>query len=231
MGDEVSDAFDAFDRRWAERQGVFERRTIRRELELVVMPGQDARALEVARRRGVPESARPKIRRGRDHPRGPHGAHARRVADLSHVQSLAFMLSDCTCFGEATLTSARGSQRRDPWKIFRRVTPPPRRHDDHAPAHDGATTGSPRTERNLVLMSARRVSGSCFGLRAALGEVALVIAGERTGHLADVGQVARIALRVLEDTARQHFPATRAEVVGAGLPRRPVSISSRVGNS
>jgi hypothetical protein len=72
MGDEVSDAFDAFDRRWAERQGVFERRTIRRELELVVMPGQDARALEVARRRGVPESARPKIRRVRDDPRGPH---------------------------------------------------------------------------------------------------------------------------------------------------------------
>ena len=52
MGDEVSDAFDAFDRRWAERRGVFERRTIRRELELVVMPGQDARALEAARRRG-----------------------------------------------------------------------------------------------------------------------------------------------------------------------------------
>jgi hypothetical protein len=54
MGDEVSDAFDAFDRRWAERQGVFEQRTHHRELELVVMPGQDARALEVARRRAVP---------------------------------------------------------------------------------------------------------------------------------------------------------------------------------
>jgi hypothetical protein len=39
MGDEVRDAYDAFDRRWAERQGEFERRTIRRELELVVMPG------------------------------------------------------------------------------------------------------------------------------------------------------------------------------------------------
>jgi hypothetical protein len=72
MDDEVRDAFDAFDRHWAERQGVFERRTIRRKLELVVMPGKDARALEVASRRGVPESARPKIRRVRDHPRGPH---------------------------------------------------------------------------------------------------------------------------------------------------------------
>ena len=51
---------------------MLERRTIRRELEWVVMPGHDARALEVARRRGVPESARPKIRRVRDHPRGPH---------------------------------------------------------------------------------------------------------------------------------------------------------------
>jgi hypothetical protein len=72
MGDEVSDAFDAFDRRWAERQGVFKRRTNRRELELVVMPGQDDRALAVARRRGVPESVRPRIRSVRDHPRGPH---------------------------------------------------------------------------------------------------------------------------------------------------------------
>ena len=34
MGDEVAkDAFDAFDRRWAERHGVFERRSIRRELD------------------------------------------------------------------------------------------------------------------------------------------------------------------------------------------------------
>jgi hypothetical protein len=72
MGDEARDAFDRFDQSWAERQGVFERRTIRRELELVVMPGQDARALEVAKRRGVPESVRPRIRRVRDHPRGPH---------------------------------------------------------------------------------------------------------------------------------------------------------------
>ena len=56
----------------AEQHGVFERRSIRRHLELVVMPGQDARALEVARRRGVPESVRPTIRRVRDHPRGPH---------------------------------------------------------------------------------------------------------------------------------------------------------------
>jgi hypothetical protein len=70
MGDEVSDAFDAFDRRWAERQGVFERRTIRRELELVVMPGEDARALEVARRRAF------RSRRG---PRSEGGATIRAV--------------------------------------------------------------------------------------------------------------------------------------------------------
>jgi hypothetical protein len=71
MGDEVSDAFDAVRRRWAERQGVFERRTIRRELELVVMPGQDARAQggETSRR---PESVRPTIREIRDHLRGLH---------------------------------------------------------------------------------------------------------------------------------------------------------------
>jgi hypothetical protein len=42
MSDEVRDAFDAFDRRWAERQGVFEQRTHHRVLELVEMPGQDA---------------------------------------------------------------------------------------------------------------------------------------------------------------------------------------------
>jgi hypothetical protein len=47
LGDEVGHTLDEFDRSWAERPGVFERRTIRRELELVVMPGQDARALEV----------------------------------------------------------------------------------------------------------------------------------------------------------------------------------------
>jgi hypothetical protein len=47
MGGEVSDAFEAFDRRWPERQGVFEQRTHHRVLELVVMPGRDARALEV----------------------------------------------------------------------------------------------------------------------------------------------------------------------------------------
>jgi hypothetical protein len=32
---DAKDTFDAFDRRWAERQGVFARRVIRRELELV----------------------------------------------------------------------------------------------------------------------------------------------------------------------------------------------------
>ena len=62
MSDNARGAFDEFDRRWAERQGVFERRTIRHELELVVMPGHDHRALEVARRQGVPESVRPTIR-------------------------------------------------------------------------------------------------------------------------------------------------------------------------
>ena len=51
---------------------MFERRTNRRELELVVMPGQDGRALDVARLRGVPESVRPNIRNVRHHPRGPH---------------------------------------------------------------------------------------------------------------------------------------------------------------
>jgi hypothetical protein len=75
MGDEVSDAldaFDAFDRRWAERQGVFEQRRHHRVLELVVMPGQDPRALDVARRRGLPESVRPSIRAVDDLSRGPH---------------------------------------------------------------------------------------------------------------------------------------------------------------
>jgi hypothetical protein len=62
----------AFERRWAERQGVFERRTVHRVLELVVMPGQAGRAREVARLRGVPESVRPKIWTVRDRPRGPH---------------------------------------------------------------------------------------------------------------------------------------------------------------
>jgi hypothetical protein len=38
---DVEDAFDEFDRSWAESHGVFERRTIQRELELVVMPGWD----------------------------------------------------------------------------------------------------------------------------------------------------------------------------------------------
>ena len=69
---DVDGAFDDFDRSWAESQGVFEQRVIRRELELVVMPGRDTPAREVARRCGVPESARPKIRTVRDHPRGPH---------------------------------------------------------------------------------------------------------------------------------------------------------------
>jgi hypothetical protein len=50
----------------------FERWTVHRVVELVVMPGHDDRAREVARRRGVPESVRPKIRTVRDHPRGPH---------------------------------------------------------------------------------------------------------------------------------------------------------------
>lgn len=38
MGDDVRDAFEAFDRHWAERR-VCERRTTRRELWLVVMRG------------------------------------------------------------------------------------------------------------------------------------------------------------------------------------------------
>jgi hypothetical protein len=42
MGDDAEKAFDEFDRSWAERQGVFEQRVVRRELELVVMPGRDA---------------------------------------------------------------------------------------------------------------------------------------------------------------------------------------------
>jgi hypothetical protein len=62
MGDQVSDAYAAFDRRWAERQSVFEQRTHHRVLELVVMLGVDVRALKTARRRGVPESVRPSIR-------------------------------------------------------------------------------------------------------------------------------------------------------------------------
>jgi hypothetical protein len=47
---DVKGAFDEFDRRWAERQGVFERRTIRRELKPVVMPGRDALGLDWGRR-------------------------------------------------------------------------------------------------------------------------------------------------------------------------------------
>ena len=35
--DDASDAFEPFDPRWAERQGVFERRTSHRVLELVVI--------------------------------------------------------------------------------------------------------------------------------------------------------------------------------------------------
>jgi hypothetical protein len=83
--DDVKDAFEAFDRRWAERHGVFERRTIHRELELVVMPGQDDRAREVARRRGVPESVRPKIRTVRDHPRGPHAVWRWEWDEVEHL--------------------------------------------------------------------------------------------------------------------------------------------------
>jgi hypothetical protein len=49
MGDEVKDAFDAFDRSWAQRQGVFECRTIHRELELMVMLGQVFRNASSAR--------------------------------------------------------------------------------------------------------------------------------------------------------------------------------------
>ncbi|MGH9250315.1 MAG: hypothetical protein ACRD0W_12450, partial [Acidimicrobiales bacterium] len=52
--DDVEYAFDEFDRSWAESHGVFERRAMRRELELVVMPGRDAVAHAVASRRGVP---------------------------------------------------------------------------------------------------------------------------------------------------------------------------------
>ena len=71
--DDVSDALDAFDRRWAERQRVFEQRTHHRMLELVVLPNpgnDDARALDVARRHGVPESVRPSIQTVRDPRRG-----------------------------------------------------------------------------------------------------------------------------------------------------------------
>ena len=62
----------AVDRRWAEERGVFELRTRHREFELVVMPGQDDRTRDVARRPGVPESVRLIVLRVRDHPRGPH---------------------------------------------------------------------------------------------------------------------------------------------------------------
>ena len=48
---DVEDAFDDFDRSWAESHGVFERRTIQRELELVVMPGCESVAPEVAKPR------------------------------------------------------------------------------------------------------------------------------------------------------------------------------------
>jgi hypothetical protein len=72
MGDELSDAFDAVDRRWSERQGVFEQRTHHRVIKMVVMPCHDARAREVARCRGVPESVRPAIRSVRGRPRGPY---------------------------------------------------------------------------------------------------------------------------------------------------------------
>jgi hypothetical protein len=69
---DVADAFDDFDRSWAESHGVFERRTIQRELELVVMPGWQSVAPDVARRRGVPVSVSPMIRAVPAHPRGPH---------------------------------------------------------------------------------------------------------------------------------------------------------------
>ena len=62
-----------------------ERRAIRRELELVVMPSQDDRAREVARRRGVPESVRPKIRTVRDHPRGPHSVWTWTWDEVQHL--------------------------------------------------------------------------------------------------------------------------------------------------
>jgi len=62
MGDDAEDAFEEFDRSWADRQGVFEQRVVHRVLELVVMPGRDALARKVARRRGVPESVQPRIR-------------------------------------------------------------------------------------------------------------------------------------------------------------------------
>jgi hypothetical protein len=68
----VKHALDDFDRRWAEQRGVFELRTHHREFELVVMPGHDARAVDVSRGRGVPESVRPSILVVPDHPRGPH---------------------------------------------------------------------------------------------------------------------------------------------------------------
>jgi hypothetical protein len=85
MVDDARDAFDAFDRRWAERQGVFERRTIHRVLELVVMPGHDDRARQVARWRGVPESVEPVIRIVRDHPRGPHAVWRWEWDEVEHL--------------------------------------------------------------------------------------------------------------------------------------------------
>jgi hypothetical protein len=49
------------------------------------MPGQDARALEVARRRGVPESVRPTIRTVRDHPRGSHAVWRWEWTEVEHL--------------------------------------------------------------------------------------------------------------------------------------------------
>jgi hypothetical protein len=85
VGDNVEDAFDEFDRSWAERQGCSSSGSSGRELELVVMPGRDDLASEVARRRGVPESVLRKIRKVRGHPCG----YQRMWANTSRVRGRA----------------------------------------------------------------------------------------------------------------------------------------------
>jgi hypothetical protein len=50
--DNVKNAFDEFDWRWAEEHGVFRTAHPSWQLERVVIAGYDASAVEVARRRG-----------------------------------------------------------------------------------------------------------------------------------------------------------------------------------
>jgi hypothetical protein len=110
--DDARDAFEAFDRRWAERQGVFERRTVHRELEPVVMPGQDDRALEVARRRSVPESVQSVVRTTRDHPRCRtqcgDGNGARSSLQLSTKAARPFAYQACSAFLDSSGICAGG---------------------------------------------------------------------------------------------------------------------------